>query len=664
MENIFNEVKDKLSIQQVIEHYLGIQFDRNKKCKCPFHNDTNASLSIKESTNTFHCFGCGASDSVIDFVMKYKNLEKFDAVKLLDSDFNLNLQFKEQNNKTQSIKSYILQCESNISKTDYFFKRGLSEKTIKQHRLGYDEKKKQVIIPYSSKLNYYQARSIVDKKFFKPPTDIAGTEPIYNENILYLENLDVPIFVVESPICAMSIEQYNGYAVATCGGNGLNKLSEIFKNKKVKSRLSFILCFDNDDAGVKFNQELSDFLKKEKIKFVSYNVAGNCKDPNELLMANSTEFVKNIVKAKDCFYKSCTSYGDLKSASEIMNMNFSPLIWYVDNLITNGANLLCGQSKCGKSWFILQMCLAVCNGTEFLDFKTTKSTCWYMALEDDERSTFERLKILLKDKIPPSNLLLSYELYPMDKVDKNKPTLDEYIDMTLKRNPNIKVIVIDTFQKIRSSTLYGEGMFAHDYRDISLFKKLAEKFKVSITVVHHVNKMKDKDTNGDPFAKISGTNGLMACADCTYMLYRPRNEEKGGLVYTGRKIRENQMILKFNEETRLWSKVGTVEEEAVKKEKEDYDKDVYVNTIKRLLERNNGTWTGTCTQLLEECSNNLGYTPSKDLSNLGKYLNEVDNKLKRYDKIIHIAPNKNGGNNGRPHSFYFMGKTQQELPLN
>lgn len=240
MQDAFTEIKNKVNIKEVIEHYLSNKFKRDK-IKCPFHHDNNASLSILPSNNTFiKCFGYETSGSVIDFVMKYKSVDKFEAVKLLNADFNLGIIFKEKKpTKQLNIKEYITKCEQDIDKTDYFIKRGLSNETIKKHRLGYDIEKKQVIIPYSSKLRYYQSRSVIDKKFFKPPTDIAGTEPIYNENILYNYNNENPIFIVESPICAMSIEQYGSSAIATCGGNAINKLTELFKNKKVKN--SFLL---------------------------------------------------------------------------------------------------------------------------------------------------------------------------------------------------------------------------------------------------------------------------------------------------------------------------------------------------------------------------------------------------------------------------------------
>ena len=664
-KNVFETAKKEVSIKDTIEYYLSTSLKRNK-CVCPFHNDKNASLSIHPSNNTFKCFGCEASGSVIDFVMKYKNIDKIEAVKLLNADFNLGISFNEKKPTKQfNIKEYIIKCEKDISKTDYFIKRGLSIDTIRKHRLGYDVEKKQVIIPYSSKLRYYQSRSIVDKRFFKPKTDTAGIEPIYNENILYNANIENPIFIVESPICAMSIEQYHSPAIATCGGNGIIKLSEILKNKNIKNTLSFIISFDNDDAGIKFTKELSDYLKKEKVKFITYNIAGKYKDPNDCLQNNNTELVKNIIKAKDMFYKQQTSYGDLKSVKEIMNMQFSETKWYINKLFTNGVNLLCGASKSGKSWFVQQLCLAISSGEYFLNEPSSKAECWYMAMEDDEELSQVRLKKMLQESAVPDGLYISYEIYPMDKTSNDRPTLVEYIRANLKRNPNIKIIVIDTFQKIRSSAVYGEGMFAHDYRDISTFKQLAEEFKICIIIVHHLNKMRDKDAEGDPFSKINGTNGLMASADCIFLLNRKRGEDTATLSFTGRKIGEDSWTIRQNSNNMKWQKVGTAEEEAYKKKVKEHNNNPYVITIKHLLATYDGDWTGSSTKFIEELAklypNGMPINPQP--ISVGRELNELTNDLKQLDEIIHLNTNTNGGVNGRQHRLYYINKKREQASM-
>ena len=53
---------------------------------CPFHDDKTPSLIISPTSNLFNCFGCGASGSVIDWVMKTRHLNFREAVVWLGND--------------------------------------------------------------------------------------------------------------------------------------------------------------------------------------------------------------------------------------------------------------------------------------------------------------------------------------------------------------------------------------------------------------------------------------------------------------------------------------------------------------------------------------------------------------------------------------------------
>src|ERR1017187_4014257 len=46
--------------------------DKNM-ARCPFHQDSTASLSLDLGAGIWHCFGCGAGGGVLDFEAKYSN---------------------------------------------------------------------------------------------------------------------------------------------------------------------------------------------------------------------------------------------------------------------------------------------------------------------------------------------------------------------------------------------------------------------------------------------------------------------------------------------------------------------------------------------------------------------------------------------------------------
>lgn len=54
--------------------------------RCVFHDENTPSLSVSSERNLYHCFGCGAAGSVIDWVMKTQGVSLPHAVQLLRND--------------------------------------------------------------------------------------------------------------------------------------------------------------------------------------------------------------------------------------------------------------------------------------------------------------------------------------------------------------------------------------------------------------------------------------------------------------------------------------------------------------------------------------------------------------------------------------------------
>ena len=67
----------------------GIDLKKNGKGYfglCPFHDDTNPSLSVNPSTNLWQCFGCGAGGDVIRFVEMFDKVPFPEAVNKLKAE--------------------------------------------------------------------------------------------------------------------------------------------------------------------------------------------------------------------------------------------------------------------------------------------------------------------------------------------------------------------------------------------------------------------------------------------------------------------------------------------------------------------------------------------------------------------------------------------------
>lgn len=82
IEQIFN-----LDLRNALEFY-GLKISRNGKATCPFHAETNASLSIKDN-RYWHCFGCNKSGGLIKFVAERYTMSTSDAIEKIACDFHL-----------------------------------------------------------------------------------------------------------------------------------------------------------------------------------------------------------------------------------------------------------------------------------------------------------------------------------------------------------------------------------------------------------------------------------------------------------------------------------------------------------------------------------------------------------------------------------------------
>ncbi len=91
MENLAQRVRESVRLADVLALYH-LQPNRAGFLHCPFHSgDRSPSLKVYPDQNTWHCFGCGKSGTVIDFVMEMERCSFVDALKKLDADFHLGL---------------------------------------------------------------------------------------------------------------------------------------------------------------------------------------------------------------------------------------------------------------------------------------------------------------------------------------------------------------------------------------------------------------------------------------------------------------------------------------------------------------------------------------------------------------------------------------------
>ena len=228
------------------------------------------------------------------------------------------------------------------------------------------------------------------------------------------------------------------------------------------------------------------------------------------------------------------------TAEDLQNRTYEPTHFLVDELIPEGLHILAGAPKIGKSWLALWLCLCVSQGQPLWNFATTQGEALYLSLEDSYRRIQSRLFDLTDDA--PQTLHFAI------LADTLKHGLEQQIEQFLTEHPATKLVVIDTLQRVRS-TGSDSNLYANDYQEIGLLKKLADKRHIAILLIHHLRKLHDDD----PMNMISGSTGLSGAADSAFVLQKnARSANAASLHCTGRDIPDRTLKLELGEEDHIW----------------------------------------------------------------------------------------------------------------
>lgn len=227
----------------------------------------------------------------------------------------------------------------------------------------------------------------------------------------------------------------------------------------------------------------------------------------------------------------------------LMDMRINPISFCIDSLLPQGVSLLCGAPKIGKSWLVLDWCVRIAKGEEVWNFKTAKGTTLYLCLEDTLSRIQQRLNEIT-DEVP-SNVFFATSSCSMSD------GLAEQIESFIAEHNDTVLVVIDTFQMIRSKNK--DTTYANDYQEMEELKRLAEKLKISLLLVHHLRKQGDND----PLNKISGTTGISGAVDTTFILDKSkRSQNNATMICTGRDIEYRELELNFSKDNHIWDLVS------------------------------------------------------------------------------------------------------------
>lgn len=259
-----------------------------------------------------------------------------------------------------------------------------------------------------------------------------------------------------------------------------------------------------------------------------------CNPPLENKEMN--QIIKSTLKYKKGFIevKNSVNYEGSYTVAELLASQDNDEPDIVEDMISIGLTLFGAPQKCGKTFFGLQLSEAIATGKDFLGKKVQKGTALYLAFEDKKSKIRKRLKTM------------NVEMKDNFVVDILKPNpnydVENRIQEELVRNSDLKVVIIDTFAKIRKSK---DRDYETEYAEATFYHELAYKYHIAIVLVTHVKK--EIDVN-HPFDAIYGSRGLMAGSDSILVMYKRNHLSKNRqLAIQGKDIPDDELTLYLNE---------------------------------------------------------------------------------------------------------------------
>lgn len=343
-------------IAEVMGSYITMKrTGRDFICLCPFHNEKTPSCHVHPDKEFFHCFGCGAGGDVITFIMKYNNLDYWEAVKFLaerggiplpeDNVFNskrtdTRKRMYEMNKCAAKFFYHQLKTPEGKNCLDYLInKRKLSLETIKKYGMGYAPNSWSALKSYMFGQGYteeeLEAGSLISRSqnntkrtfdFFVnramfPFIDLTGHIVGFGGRALsdddkrkYLNSKDTLCYSKNRFLFSLNFaknQSVKSKQILLCEGNldviSLNQAG--FENAvascgtaltteqaKIISNYAeqVIICYDSDGAGQKATSRAIPILSEAGLKTTVIKMTG-AKDPDEYIKKFGADHFRNLL---------------------------------------------------------------------------------------------------------------------------------------------------------------------------------------------------------------------------------------------------------------------------------------------------------------------------------------------------------------------------------
>jgi DNA primase len=161
------QIKDRLDVADFIRGYVQLSpAGKNLKGLCPFHKEKSPSFIVSPDRQIWHCFGCNAGGDVIGFLMRYENIEFFEALKILGEKAGIDVgrvgtsdqkqlnALYEINRLAKEFYKEILRSPQSDRAREYLKSRGLKPETVEEFEIGFAPESPDQLTRHLLKMGY------------------------------------------------------------------------------------------------------------------------------------------------------------------------------------------------------------------------------------------------------------------------------------------------------------------------------------------------------------------------------------------------------------------------------------------------------------------------------------------------------------------------------
>lgn len=343
--DLVKEIRNSVDIVSVISSYIPlVKKGKNYFGVCPFHDDTNPSMSVSSDKQIYKCFSCGASGNVFNFVMDYEKVDFKEALKILGNICGIKVNNYESSKPRQNeryYKIYDLACkfyQNNLSTKDgnqakvYLHNRGINDELIKTFKIGLALNNKSLTdVLINNNYNFkdleviglgYNHKDLYINRIMFPLYNITGevvgfSGRIYNtkSDSKYINTKETPIFkkgellynyhlakeearhekkliLVEGFMDVIRLYSIGIKNVVALMGTALTK-EQITLIKRVSNNI--VICLDGDGPGKKACYNVGNDLLKEGLNISVISLKENL-DPDEFILKYGEKEYKSLLE--------------------------------------------------------------------------------------------------------------------------------------------------------------------------------------------------------------------------------------------------------------------------------------------------------------------------------------------------------------------------------